>query len=473
LPDAGGVLHPAPELTYDDAPWMSAALRSRDPADGEATARVLLNPALRFAPSPEPPSFPSPLAGGLRFVHADVGAELAEKLGARSLRYMMLLEEKLTDALPCPAAAQVARSLGGDGGALRDTHAICCYASSHAHLPPLDCGLHPSRTRVSLTPHHPTNALSGGNEGEAQLLLDLLEVADVLGAKAAHFCLDRRHHRAQSLLSPGLAGLQRDALCLWLPGVLISREQLVLLQQPPSDRTVSVRLTFLPRPRRRSRCLWRSFWVRMPHPHCFAGRRTHTALRQPPPRHVQRLRAGTPLWSRALDSQFTASSPIFAAHTFAPNQTPEQPAVASGKHLYLFDPGGAYLASSLSQAAADGGGVVAGGGGSGGGSGGEAPKAGQPTARSYPMVPDELPRRFPDQFAPLTTFGWRADGGAPMDGTLIRLPLRSHAQAAASALSRRFWSAARMRDLLGALQVMIPPLLPKQAARARNPHALL
>ena len=78
LPDSGGVLCPTVELTYDDAPWMSAALRDR-PADE---------------------------AGGLRFVHDEVGAELAEKLGARSLRYMMLLEEKLTDALPCPAAAQ-------------------------------------------------------------------------------------------------------------------------------------------------------------------------------------------------------------------------------------------------------------------------------------------------------------------------------------------------------------------------------
>ena len=27
--------------------------------------------------------------------------------------------------------------------------------------------------------------------------------------------------------------MQQDALCMWLPGLLISREQLVLLQQPP------------------------------------------------------------------------------------------------------------------------------------------------------------------------------------------------------------------------------------------------
>ena len=139
------MLCPAAELTFDDAPWMSATLRGRG---GGAEAAGSTGP---------------------RFVHEAVGAELAEKLGARSLRYMLLLEEKLTDALPCPAAAQVARALGDAGG------------------------------------------------GEAHLLLDLLEVADVLGAKAAHFCVDRRRHRAQSLLSPSLAPLQADALCLWLP----------------------------------------------------------------------------------------------------------------------------------------------------------------------------------------------------------------------------------------------------------------
>ena len=129
------MLGPAAELTYDDAPWMSATLRG---------------------------------GGGPRFVHEEVGAVLAERLGARSLRYMLLLEEKITDTLPCPAAAQVARALGEAGG--------------------------------------------GEGGGEAHLLLDLLEVADVLGAKAAHFCIDRRRHRAQSLLSPALAPLQAEAL---------------------------------------------------------------------------------------------------------------------------------------------------------------------------------------------------------------------------------------------------------------------
>ena len=306
------MLGPAAELTYDDAPWMSATLRG---------------------------------GGGPRFVHEEVGAVLAERLGARSLRYMLLLEEKITDTLPCPAAAQVARALGEAGG--------------------------------------------GEGGGEAHLLLDLLEVADVLGAKAAHFCIDRRRHRAQSLLSPALAPLQAEALCLWLPGVAVTREQLVLLQQPPSDRSLSV-----------------------------AGR-----------------------------------TPRFGNRLLAMYQVSDVPAVASGEHLYLFDPTGAHLASSLAQAD----GMAGTDGGGGGGGGGGAARRGQPVGRAYPMVHDELPRRFPDQFEPLRLFGWRP--GAPMDGTLLRLPLRSHAQAASSTLCSRFWSASRMRDLVCALQRLAPSVL--------------
>ena len=52
-------------------------------------------------------------------------------------------------------------------------------------------------------------ALGGAAEGETHLLLDLIEVADVLGAKAVHLCLDRRRHRAQSLVAPALAPMQR------------------------------------------------------------------------------------------------------------------------------------------------------------------------------------------------------------------------------------------------------------------------
>ena len=78
LPGEDAVLRPAPELTFDDAPWMSATIRQR------------------------------PDGGSVRFVHSSVPTTLAERCGARSLRYLLLLEEKLTDQLPCPSAEQIA-----------------------------------------------------------------------------------------------------------------------------------------------------------------------------------------------------------------------------------------------------------------------------------------------------------------------------------------------------------------------------
>ena len=84
LPDCEGVLRPASELTFDDAPWMSAAIRERAASTTDSNA--------------------------MRFVHSSVSASLAEAMGARSLRYLLLLEEKLTDRLPCPNAEQVRRT---------------------------------------------------------------------------------------------------------------------------------------------------------------------------------------------------------------------------------------------------------------------------------------------------------------------------------------------------------------------------
>ena len=57
-----------------------------------------------------------------------------------------------------------------------------------------------------------------GSGQEVHLLLDLLEFADALGAKACHFLHDRRSHPTQSLLSHSLAPFQGEALCVYLPG---------------------------------------------------------------------------------------------------------------------------------------------------------------------------------------------------------------------------------------------------------------
>ncbi|KAL1500258.1 hypothetical protein AB1Y20_012926 [Prymnesium parvum] len=147
LPDADSILRPAAELIFDDAPWMSAALFQRQDH-----------------------------GGAVNLIHSSLNNAVAERLGARSLRYLLLLEEKLTDTIPCPSVQQIGRTLNESGI-------------------------------------------------EAHVLFDLLDAADALGAKAAHFVLDRRSHPTQSLLSHALAPFQSEALCLYLPGLNLSAEE--------------------------------------------------------------------------------------------------------------------------------------------------------------------------------------------------------------------------------------------------------
>jgi hypothetical protein len=105
---------------------------------------------------------------------------------------MLLLEEKLTDRLPCPTTEQVARALA-EGA------------------PGMAPGLH--------------------------VLMDLIEVAEALGAHAVHLLLDRRKHGTHSLLSPSLSAFQGEALCVYMPGVLLDKERLCRLQLPYDART--------------------------------------------------------------------------------------------------------------------------------------------------------------------------------------------------------------------------------------------
>ena len=286
LPDADGILRPSPELTFNDAPWM--------PSAGQA---------------------------GTRFVHGSVEPELAERLGAQSLRQLLLLRDKFTDTFPCPSSTQIQEALAGFGH-------------------------------------------------ESNVLLDLLEVADVLGAKGVHFCCDRRLHPSESLLFPTLVEFQGPALCVFMPGVALTTEELCLLHQHSADR-----------------------WFK--------------------------LRGRTPRFGRRFASAYALG---------------EVSGLVSGGQMFLCDPSGRYLPPGASGRAA------------------EEADTGAPTSlpvgRVYPLVPGDLPRRFPDQFAPFSMFGFDALSGKPLDGTILRLPLRSEAQAASSKLSGEAWSATRLHGTL-------------------------
>ena len=116
----------------------------------------------------------------------------------------------------------------------------------------------------------------------------------------------------------------------------------------------------------------------------------------------------------------------------------EVPCIVSGAAMYLFDPSGRYIGGS----------VVAPTSGKGDADGAKAAGShtGAGLGRAYPLVPNDLPNRFPDQFAPLALFGFNPAAGRPMAGTLVRLPLRSHLLAAHSAVCRQFWSPARVHS---------------------------
>jgi len=100
------------------------------------------------------------------------------------------------------------------------------------------------------------------------------------------------------------------------------------------------------------------------------------------------------------------------------------------------------------------------GAGTGGGTGGVNGGVKAPIGRIYPLVPSDFARRFPDMFLPMALFGFDPLAGKPFDGTLIRLPLRTTAQALQSRLSSHFWSGMRLRTLFSDF-------------RAQAQHALL
>ena len=77
--------------------------------------------------------------------------------------------------------------------------------------------------------------------------------------------------------------------------------------------------------------------------------------------------------------------------------------VVSGDSLYLFDPRGAYLPSGS------------------GASGARAESGSSPVGKANLLVNSELPKRFPDQLAPLELFGFHPSRS--FSGTILRLPL--------------------------------------------------
>ncbi|KAL2612990.1 hypothetical protein R1flu_024682 [Riccia fluitans] len=149
IPDASGVLVPAKDLVYNDAPWLAKSV-----------------------------------SGMRRLVHPDIDNELADRLGAKSLRYLSLVDQEMTSNLPCLATNVISEILKGYGD-------------------------------------------------EEVLLFDLLEIADGCKARKIHVIYDKREHPRQSLLQPNLGQFQGPALTVVFEGAVLTTEEVCNLQGYP------------------------------------------------------------------------------------------------------------------------------------------------------------------------------------------------------------------------------------------------
>jgi sacsin len=88
--------------------------------------------------------------------------------------------------------------------------------------------------------------------------------------------------------------------------------------------------------------------------------------------------------------------------------------VVSGSHLHIYDPSGVYLNENFQE---------------------KSPAASGAVGKVFDFLKNDRVRRFPDQFSPYSLFGFKKD--APLKGTLIRVPLRTPAQASTSGIKNK------------------------------------
>lgn len=252
VPDANGVLTYAKDLIYNDAPWLAKS------AQGTSEMH--------------------------RFVHANVQNELANRLGAKSLRYLSFVDKEMTRDLPCLPLDDIRKVLK--------------------------------------------------NYGDKDFLFfDLLEVADRCKANKVHFIYDKRVHSQTSILQPNLGQFQGPALTVVFEGAELTTEEVCNLQMCPP-------------------------------------------------------------WTRGQNNNYGAG--LLSCY----NITDLLMLVSNG-FLYLFDPSGSILATSLTN--------------------GKASTTRSPQGKVYTLEGTDIPQRFADQFQPFMidqNLSW-----AKRNVTILRIPV--------------------------------------------------
>jgi hypothetical protein len=117
-------------------------------------------------------------SGSARFVHGDVVSNVAIALGCISLRTALIGGSVALKSLPCNGSSQT------------------------------------------------EDILSNRSAGDNGVLIELMEAADILGARSMHIMLDCRPHPNIRLLDPRCASCQGPALVLFLPNTILTVEHI-------------------------------------------------------------------------------------------------------------------------------------------------------------------------------------------------------------------------------------------------------
>ena len=116
----------------------------------------------------------------MHFIHPSIPTEVAARLGAGSLRSALLMNNTVTEEVRCPFHTDLRIAM-----------------NDLKHVSP---------------------------EDSCQFLLDVVEVADLLGSKVFEVYLDETTYPSESLFMPHLAALQGPALCIYFDQTLLPDE---------------------------------------------------------------------------------------------------------------------------------------------------------------------------------------------------------------------------------------------------------
>lgn len=170
VPDENSILVPASKLVYNDAPWLSNTGAPTTPMSAPLTGQTRTVATTT----------------GLKFVHAKISTDVAERMGVRSLRRIMLAESADSMDLGLHDAAEA--------------------FGQHEAL----------TTRLK-------NIVDMYVDGPG-ILCELVQNADDAGATQVSFLLDRSEYGTSSVLSPKMADWQGPALYCRNDSVFTARD---------------------------------------------------------------------------------------------------------------------------------------------------------------------------------------------------------------------------------------------------------